>query len=78
MSKADNDKFATDAEHALQEAVADAIEEHRRAGKPIVVARDGKPVRVDPNTVRTVREERAEYGTEQRNRAPKQDRDESK
>jgi hypothetical protein len=50
---------------ALQEAVADAIEEHRRAGKPIVVARDGKPVRIDPNTVRTVREERAHYGTEE-------------
>ena len=52
-------------ERALQEAVADAIEEHRRAGKPIVVARDGKPVRVDPNTVRTVREVRVRYGTEE-------------
>jgi len=63
MSKTEKDKFAADAERALQEAVADAIEEHRRAGKSIVVARDGKPVRVDPNTVRTVREERAEYGS---------------
>ena len=62
MSKTENDKFAADAERALQEAVADAIEEHRRAGKPIVVARDGKPVKVDPRTVRTVREERAKYG----------------
>ena len=62
MSKTEKDKFAADAERALQEAVADAIEEHRRAGKPIVVARDGKPVKVDPKTVRTVREERAEYG----------------
>ncbi len=52
-------------EQALQEAVADAIEEHRRAGKPIVVARDGKPVRIDPNSVRTVREERGQYGTEE-------------
>lgn len=43
---------------------ADVIEEHRRAGKSIVVARDGKPVRVDPNTVRTVREERPKYGRE--------------
>jgi sulfur carrier protein ThiS len=51
-----------DIERALQEAVADAIEEHRRTGRSIVVARDGKPVKVDPNTVRTVREERAEYG----------------
>lgn len=65
MSKVDNDDFAAKAERALQEAVADAIEEHRRTGKPIVVARDGKPVRVDPNTVKTVREEQAEYRTGQ-------------
>ena len=57
-------KHGREIEIALQEAVADAIEEHRRAGKSIVVARDGKPVKVDPNTVRTVREERAAYGQE--------------
>ena len=55
-------------QRALQEAVADAIEEHRRSGKPIVVARDGKPVRVDPNTVRTVRENPPDYGAEKQNR----------
>ncbi len=55
-------------ERALQEAVADAIEAHRRAGKPIVVARDGKPVIVDPNTVKTVREESAEYSTGRKQR----------
>jgi len=54
-----------DIERALQEAVADAIEDHRRSGKPIVVARDGKPVNVDPRTVRTVREARAKYGKDQ-------------
>ena len=64
VSGIDSLQFAADAERALQEAVADAIEEHRRAGKPIVVARDGKPVKVDPKTVRTVREERAEYGND--------------
>ena len=53
-------------ERALQEAVADAIEEHRRAGKSIVVARDGKPVNLDPKTVRTVREERATYKVKHR------------
>ena len=53
-------------ERALQEAAADAIEEHRRAGKPIIVARDGKPVSLDPNTVRTVREERATYKVKHR------------
>ena len=57
-------KHGREIEIALQEAVADVIEEHRRAGKSIVVARDGKPVKVDPNTVRTVREERAAYGQE--------------
>jgi len=61
MNKAEKDTFAADAERALQEAVADVIEEHRRAGRPIVVARDGKPVQVDPNSVRTVREDRAPY-----------------
>ena len=65
MKKNGLSKHGQEIERALQEAVADAIEEHRRAGKPIVVARDGKPVRVDPNTVRTVREERARYGTEE-------------
>ena len=63
MDNIEKDDFAAKAEHALQEAVADTIEEHRRAGRPIVVARDGKPVKVDPNTVRTVREEREEYVT---------------
>lgn len=62
MSRNEPTEFARRAERALQEAVADAIEEHRRAGKPIVVARDGKPVEVDPNTVKTVREHRADYG----------------
>lgn len=63
MSKTKLNDFAKQAERALQEAVADAIEEHRKTGKPIVIARDGKPVKVDPNTVRTVREEHANYGT---------------
>ena len=68
MKKNGLSKHGQESERALQEAVADAIEEHRRAGKPIVVARDGKPVRVDPNTVRTVREERAEYEAGKKNR----------
>jgi sulfur carrier protein ThiS len=62
MNSKNLSKHGQEIERALQEAVADAIEEHRRTGKPIVVARDGKPVKVDPKTVRTVREERAEYG----------------
>ncbi len=43
--------------------MADAIEEHRKAGKPIVIAHDGKPVKVNTNTVQTVREERAADGS---------------
>jgi hypothetical protein len=66
MKKRGLSKHGQEIERALQEAVADAIEEHRRAGQPIVVARDGKPARVDPNTVRTVREERARYRTEEK------------
>lgn len=62
MKKYESDEFAKKAEHALQDAVGDAIEQHRKAGKSIVVARDGKPTRVDPSTVKTVREQRAEYG----------------
>ena len=53
-------------ERALQEGIAEAIEEHRRAGRPIVVARDGKPVSLDPHAVRTVREEPAIYRIRQR------------
>lgn len=68
MKKKGLSKHGQEIEHALQEAVAEAIEAHRRAGSPIVVARDGKPARVDPNTVRTVREERAEYEGGEKNR----------
>jgi len=62
MNNPESSGFAKQAERALQNAVADAIEAHRRAGTKIVVARDGKPVEVDPNTVMTVREKPAEYG----------------
>jgi len=62
MREHESSEFAKEAQRALQDAVDDAIEQHRRAGKAIVVARDGKPRRVDPRTVKTVRERRAEYG----------------
>jgi len=35
---------------------------HVSADQPIVVARDGKPVKVDLHTMRTLREEHAQYG----------------
>jgi len=48
------------AEKALKEAVAEAIDEHRRNGVPIAVWRNGKVVRVSPARM-TVREPEAEY-----------------
>ena len=61
MENNPKDDFAVKAVRALQDAVADVIEEHRRNNRPIVVAREGKPVRVDPSSVRTVREQSATY-----------------
>jgi hypothetical protein len=39
------------AEMALKEAVADAIAEHKRMGRPIVIWRDGKVVTVPPEEI---------------------------
>lgn len=39
------------AEMALKEAVADAIAEHKRMGRPIVVWRDGKVVTIPPEEI---------------------------
>ena len=64
-AKREMSKHGQEAECALQEAIADAIEEHRRSGKPIVVQRDGKPTVIDARKVRTVREEKAGYGSDQ-------------
>jgi len=50
------------AERALQEAVADVVSQHRRAGRPLVVNRRGKPSLVNPNEVGTVRERVEPYG----------------
>ncbi len=63
MKNNPKDDFAAKAVRALQDAVADVIEEHRRNNRQIVVARDGKPVRIDPYPVRTVREQPASYVT---------------
>jgi hypothetical protein len=39
------------AEMALKEAVADAIAEHKRMGRPIMVWRDGKVVKIPPEEI---------------------------
>jgi hypothetical protein len=49
------------AERALREAVAAAVDQHRNAGRPVVVNQNGKPVLVDPRVVRTVRERPEPY-----------------
>jgi len=48
------------ARQALKEAVAGAIEDHRRTGDPIVVWKDGKVVKV-PAEQLSARESQAEY-----------------
>ena len=56
-----NHKFlAYLAEKAFKEAVAEAINEHRRNGVPIAVWRNGKVVLVPPSQM-MVREPQAEY-----------------
>ena len=55
--------FAVRALRALREAVAEAIEEHRRAGRPIVVSRRRKPVAADAGDILAVREPGAKYGS---------------
>jgi hypothetical protein len=39
------------AEKAMKEAVAEAIAEHKLRGRPIVIWRDGKVVRVPPEEI---------------------------
>ncbi|MBU0677366.1 MAG: hypothetical protein KJ626_04550 [Verrucomicrobia bacterium] len=45
---------------ALEEAVTKAIEEHRRLGLPVVIAKNGRPVLIDAKEVLTAREKRAQ------------------
>jgi hypothetical protein len=49
------------AEETLKRAVAKAIADHRRAGEPIVVWRDGKVTKVPADRIK-VRESEFEYG----------------
>jgi hypothetical protein len=42
------------AERALREAVADAVEEHRRTGTPLIVQRNGRIVKIDPRKMTPV------------------------
>ena len=48
------------AEEALKKAVAETIADHKRAGDPIVIWRDGEIVQIPPEQIE-VREEQAQY-----------------
>ncbi len=48
------------AEEALKKAVAETIADHKRAGDPIVIWRDGEVVHIPPEQIE-VREEQAQY-----------------
>jgi hypothetical protein len=60
--KISRDPLAIRAEQALKKAVAEAIAEHKRAGHPIAVWRDGKVVHI-PAAQIELHETRAEYAT---------------
>jgi len=55
------------AEEALKEAVAEAIAEHKRAGHPIAVWRDGKVVHIPADQIE-MHETRAAYTTSRKKR----------
>jgi uncharacterized protein YacL (UPF0231 family) len=59
--------LAIHAEEALKKAVAEAIAEHKRAGHPIAVWRDGKVVHIPADQIE-LRETRAEYTTSRKKR----------
>ena len=48
------------AEEAFKKAVAETIADHKRAGDPIVIWRDGEIVQIPPEQIE-VREEQAQY-----------------
>ena len=48
------------AEEALKKAVAETIADHKRAGDPIVIWRDGEIVQIPPEQIE-VREEQTQY-----------------
>jgi hypothetical protein len=48
---------------AMQEAVAEIVEEHRRHGRPLAIWRDGKVVWIEPEPASAVRERPAAYKT---------------
>jgi hypothetical protein len=48
--------------HALTEAVAEVVEDHRRRAKPLAVWRDGKAVWIPATEAGALRETQTPYG----------------
>ncbi len=48
-------KLHSGAEKALKEAVREVIEDHKRTGRPVVIWRNGKVVRIPANQLLRIR-----------------------
>lgn len=66
MKKSSKSSMTQKAMQALQEAVAKAIEEHRRRGIPLAVWRNGKAVSIPASEAGTLRENPPAYRTRPR------------
>jgi hypothetical protein len=68
MKKSNESSLTEKAIHALTDAVAKVIEDHRRRDRPLAVWRDGKAVWIPASETGTLRETPAPYGTEMKKR----------
>ncbi|MFH1757725.1 MAG: hypothetical protein ABH969_06735 [Pseudomonadota bacterium] len=67
FSKTSKVPMAVRAEEAFKKAVANAIAEHKKAGHPIAVWRDGRVVHIPADQIE-MHETRAEYSTSRKRR----------
>jgi len=63
MKKRNQSSLTQKAMRALTEAVAKAVEEHRRLGIPLAIWRDGRAVSIPAKEAGTLRETPPAYGT---------------
>ncbi len=61
MSETYKSDFACKTEAGIKIAIAEALEEHRRMGRSIVIWRDGKVVNVPPSEIQTMRDESKDH-----------------
>ena len=62
MKKHSSSSLTQKAMQALTEAVAKAVEDHRRHGIPLAVWRDGRAVSISPTEAAILRETPTPYG----------------